>query len=146
MSANFFSPGESSRKRFGDEADLDITPMIDVTFLLLIFFMVTSTMQSSPAIELPVAKHGTGVSRNENVIVSVVDEDGTAVLMAGDPPAPEMSIEEIVAYAQEGIENGKSGIIVKATGTIPSGFIKELTQQLQAIGEIRFHYAVSERD
>ncbi|HAA50734.1 MAG TPA: hypothetical protein DCE43_13545, partial [Planctomycetaceae bacterium] len=28
-----------SRKRSESDADLDITPMIDVTFLLLIFFM-----------------------------------------------------------------------------------------------------------
>ncbi len=32
------------KKKKAEEADLDITPMIDVTFLLLIFFMVASKM------------------------------------------------------------------------------------------------------
>ena len=50
----------STRKR-GEEAELDITPMIDVTFLLLIFFMVTSTMQGKPDLDVPPVKHGVGV-------------------------------------------------------------------------------------
>tara|TARA_R100000781_G_scaffold114412_1_gene85144 strand:- start:461 stop:910 length:450 start_codon:yes stop_codon:yes gene_type:complete len=145
MNSGFLNSEFPSRKRFGNEADLDITPMIDVTFLLLIFFMVTSTMQSAPDVELPVAHHGTGVSRNENVIVSVIDPDGIPILMAGDPPAPVMSMEEIVEYAKQQSEAGKTGIIVKASGTIPSGYIKQLTQRLQAIGDVRFHYAVSDQ-
>jgi hypothetical protein len=41
--------GFQRRKKAGiADADLDITPMIDVTFLLLIFFMVTSTLQGTP--------------------------------------------------------------------------------------------------
>ena len=44
----FGESGGLGRAKKKDEADLDITPMIDVTFLLLIFFMVTSTMQGTP--------------------------------------------------------------------------------------------------
>ncbi|MCA8989958.1 MAG: biopolymer transporter ExbD [Planctomycetaceae bacterium] len=132
------------RRRISSDIDLDITPMIDVTFLLLIFFMVTSTMQSTPDLELPVARHGTGVNNSENVIVSVIDRDGYPVLLAGAPPAPEMPLEQIVDYVRQEIEQGKTGIILKASGTIPSGFIKQVTQELQSVGELRFHYAVSE--
>ena len=31
-----------TKKKSAEEADLDITPMIDVTFLLLIFFMLVN--------------------------------------------------------------------------------------------------------
>lgn len=46
------------KKKKVEEAELDITPMIDVTFLLLIFFMVTSTMQATPDRDIPGAKDG----------------------------------------------------------------------------------------
>ena len=46
------------KKKKPEEAELDITPMIDVTFLLLIFFMVTSTMQATPDKDIPGAKRG----------------------------------------------------------------------------------------
>ncbi|WP_261362818.1 ExbD/TolR family protein [Rubinisphaera margarita] len=146
MKGGFLSGTTSAKRRSSQEADLDITPMIDVTFLLLIFFMVTSTMQSTPAIDLPVAHHGVGVSRSENVIVSVIDQDGIPLLMAGEPPAPEMTLDEITQHVRQQVDLGKSGIIVKASGTIPSGYIKQLTQRLQALGEVRFHYAVSEQN
>ncbi len=142
MKQGLFSTGSTKKKDF--DADLDITPMIDVTFLLLIFFMVTSTMQATPEIDLPVAHHGVGINKSEQVTVSVIDRDGIPVLMAGDPPAPEMTMDEIVDYARSEIDGGKSGILVKASGSIPTGYIKQLTQQLQAVGEIHFYYAVSE--
>jgi len=142
MKQGLFSTGSTKKKDF--DADLDITPMIDVTFLLLIFFMVTSTMQATPEIDLPVAHHGVGINKSDQVTVSVIDRDGIPVLMAGDPPAPEMTMDEIVDYARQEIDGGKSGILVKASGSIPTGYIKQLTQQLQAVGEIHFYYAVSD--
>lgn len=134
------------RRRRTFEGDLDITPMIDVTFLLLIFFMVTSTMQATPDIDLPVARQGVGIDKNRQVIVSLLDEDGRPVLIAGDPPGPERSLEEILDYTREQMEQGKTGVLLKASGQIPTGFIKEVTQQLQALGELQFFYAVGERD
>ena len=41
------------KKKKNEDADLDITPMIDVVFLLLIFFMVTSTMDDQKAANVP---------------------------------------------------------------------------------------------
>ena len=45
------------RKKSGDEPDLNITPLIDIVFLLLIFFMVSTTFQQEfeVGIELPQA-------------------------------------------------------------------------------------------
>ena len=33
--------------------DMDMTPMVDVTFLLLIFFMITSAFQMQKSFEVP---------------------------------------------------------------------------------------------
>ena len=42
---------ETLKKILADEDEVDLTPMIDVTFLLLIYFMVT-TMLKQPEAEL----------------------------------------------------------------------------------------------
>lgn len=42
--------------RAGDEEELDMTPMVDVTFLLLIFFMVTASFSVQKAIASPAAE------------------------------------------------------------------------------------------
>jgi len=43
----------ADRKAFTSEDDLDMTPMVDVTFLLLIFFMVTASFSLQRSIPLP---------------------------------------------------------------------------------------------
>ena len=39
-----------------DETEMDMTPMVDVTFLLLIFFMVTAAFTTQKALSLPTPK------------------------------------------------------------------------------------------
>ncbi len=49
------------RGRATEDFEMDITPMIDITFLLLIFFLVCSTADQDTAIELAKARHGKAV-------------------------------------------------------------------------------------
>ena len=49
-----------TRRRIKQETELDITPMIDITFLLLIFFLVASTPDLQVEVKLPPARHGLG--------------------------------------------------------------------------------------
>lgn len=57
--------------------EISITPMIDVVFLLLIFFMVTTTFnkQTEIKINLPEAK-GDEVSSLDKMITLMIDEEG----------------------------------------------------------------------
>jgi biopolymer transport protein TolR len=64
-----------SRKRRADDGDLDITPMIDITFLLLAFFVVVSKMDPSTQVAMPTAKHGATVPEQAAVIVIVTASD-----------------------------------------------------------------------
>ncbi|MDA1179484.1 MAG: biopolymer transporter ExbD [Planctomycetota bacterium] len=43
----------SRRKPADDEGEMDTTPMVDVTFLLLIFFMVTAAFAAQKSFEIP---------------------------------------------------------------------------------------------
>ncbi|MEW4451473.1 biopolymer transporter ExbD [Bremerella sp. JC817] len=44
------------KERDGQDGELDLTPMVDVTFLLLIFFMVTASFQMQKSMEVPAPK------------------------------------------------------------------------------------------
>ena len=111
------------RRPVKDTAEMDITPMIDITFLLLIFFLVCSTMDQQTDVKLPPARHGSGVDERSSVIITV-DARG-----AGRPPAvylgdgtagtpldddhtaqEEMIIEEV----EKGISGGKPNVLIKA--------------------------------
>jgi biopolymer transport protein ExbD len=73
------------RSRPQEEAEMDITPMIDCTFLLLIFFLVTSKMSADVGVELPKAKHGSAVVVKESIILTVAKgKDDMVSIYKGD--------------------------------------------------------------
>jgi len=64
------------RKQNPDDGELDITPMIDITFLLLAFFVVVSKMDPQQAVDLPRATFGVSVQdikAEGNVKVGLVE-------------------------------------------------------------------------
>jgi biopolymer transport protein ExbD len=68
-----------------EEAEMDITPMIDCTFLLLIFFLVASRMDAPLAIDLPPARHGTAVVMKESIVLTVAKgPNNEALIYKGD--------------------------------------------------------------
>ena len=58
------------------QLQLDITPLIDVVLLLLIFFMLTSTFVLQPGIKVNLPKAATSeVLQKENLVIVVTKED-----------------------------------------------------------------------
>jgi len=64
----------SSRRhqRPRDEADLDITPMLDIVFIMLIFFIVTTSFvkESGMAVSIPQASTATD-QENVNIFIAI---------------------------------------------------------------------------
>jgi biopolymer transport protein ExbD len=68
-----------------EDAEMDIAPMIDCTFLLLIFFIVCSHIGQNASVDLPKAKYGVAVSAKYSVILTVaVGEGDMARVYQGD--------------------------------------------------------------
>ena len=64
------------RKENPDDGELDITPMIDITFLLLAFFVVVSKMDPQQAVDLPSATVGEAVQDKDSVILIIGKSKG----------------------------------------------------------------------
>lgn len=90
------------RRAIGDGADMDITPMIDITFLLLIFFLVASRMEDDAVIELPPARHGTAVAARSAATLTVIQGTGDkTVIYLGDGKSPSTMISTEDRHQQE---------------------------------------------
>lgn len=114
-------------KRSLDDSEMDITPMIDITFLLLIFFLVAGRLEQTAPVELPPARHGTAVTTKSSVVVTIAEgPDRQAVVYLGDGKVPERLLEgsdlagqetAIERYVNEELQNGsepKTNIVIKA--------------------------------
>lgn len=102
------------RKATDEKVDIPITPMIDAVFLLLIFFMVTSTLHRQEAdisFALPgVADQSEAVEIPDEQIIEIYD-DGSVVLndlqydAPDDPDLPELT--EMLTRFRETAEANK---------------------------------------
>ncbi len=116
-------------KRDPSEGELDITPMIDIVFLLLAFFVVVSRMDPQATIQLPKATYADSLSEKSSVLLIAIDEgddyviykgrtmDEGAKVADGEPSAQE---EEIGQYIESELsaDPTKDAVLVKASGDI----------------------------
>jgi biopolymer transport protein ExbD len=140
------------RRRLKVDNTLDITPMIDVTFLLLIFFIVAGRPDVQAAVKLPAAEYGVGVSRKESMVISVADGDrpGTAAVYladgkVGEPLAGDAASQEaqIRAAVQSAVRGGTTEVLIKGDKGVRHF---EIARVLRAAGVagVRLNLAVAE--
>lgn len=118
-----------------DDGELDITPMIDITFLLLIFFLVTSKMTAEQAVDLPQARHGGTVVGKDSVIILMKRGTGDqAEVLRADNTAFSIDLDqqnsEIAEYVQQGFDAGKKHVIIKAEGSTRHGEIGRVSEAI----------------
>lgn len=127
-----------------DEADLDITPMIDITFLLLIFFLVASRLDSDSVRDLPDAKQGVSISASETVVLTITADgaDGAAVVFLGDGPDAnkrasdglDAQEDEIMSYVEREMQSSPArSVLVKAEKNVRAGDVVRVMRAAASI-------------
>ncbi|TWT42567.1 ExbD/TolR family protein [Botrimarina hoheduenensis] len=143
------------RKRGGDEEDIDITPMIDVTFLLLIFFLVSSVPDQQTAIELPDALHGKAVSQLESIVFTIGEAGvGSAPVYAADGRVPEAQLSEdpeeragqVRDAIGKGLRENKTSVVIKADRGVPYREVAKLISDASQTEGVRLHLAVLDNE
>ncbi|MBD3674839.1 MAG: biopolymer transporter ExbD [Planctomycetaceae bacterium] len=132
------------RQRGGSSTELDITPMIDVTFLLLIFFMVTSTMSSQQRVDVPPARNGVNVEQTSAILIVI-----RSPLTTGGEPTIELNGEErtlsdVGPFVREENAAGKTNVVVRAGREVPHGFVRQVIQEANLIDELEFSFGVED--
>ncbi len=109
---------------------INITPLIDVLFLLLIFFMVSSTFIEKPGIDLTLPQAKTAeLSKTEDTIVSV-DKDGNIFINAKKVPSDKL--ENKLASIQ--LEKHEDQLVLQADENVPYKVIVFIMDTARNIG------------
>ena len=147
------------RKRNKDDGELDITPMIDITFLLLAFFVVASKMDPQKDIPLPFASYGESVSDQASVtiLVTLKENSNEYEIFKGksdnDPVTatdPEEQEEEITRFVDEQLSANpeKTTILIKASGDVKTGTVEMCRRAVgnaELFGERKIYVGVKEQ-
>lgn len=134
-------------RRMGTDSGIDMTPMIDVTFLLLIFFMVTNTLISQSNIELPPAVYGVGVDPAAATIVTLKAPEGggPAKIVLGGDEGEQADEAEVRRWVEEGLTRGRAVVVVNAEGRVAAGQVRRILQAISDIEGITLHVGVGEK-
>lgn len=93
-----------------DEANIDMTPMLDIVFIMLIFFVVTASFVKETGIEInrPQAKTAT-TKETANIKIAI---DGTDTIWIDRHRVDERSVRPLLERMH--MENPQGGLIVQA--------------------------------
>lgn len=130
------------------EGDLDITPMIDVTFLLLIFFMVSSTMQGKPDLDVPVAEHAIGVDALDAAVITVFAAASVAEsprIVLGDVRGEDAELADVAPFVADQTRGGLRKFIIKAEGDVPHGLVEDIARAIKSVEGAELYMGVADK-
>lgn len=130
--------GTFRKRRIPLAPGLDLTPMVDVVFLLIIFFMVSTTFISSEtglSVDLPQAQ--SAQVQPSDLPTVTVTADGR-VFLAGAP----VEQSGLVALLQEAIAaSGQTTVVLRADESVAHGLVVEVMDLIRLAGAERIAIA-----
>ena len=105
--------------------------MSDLVFLLLIFFMITSTLISPNAVKLLLPESSSKTMAKQNVTVYI---DESFAFYVGEQPS---SVETLETMIESGIEAGVSDacVVLRSDKTVPVQYVVNVIDAVNAINE-----------
>ena len=114
--------------------DINVTPLVDITLVLLIIFMVTASYIVSPAIKVDLPKAASGSDQTKTTLAITIAKDG-ALFLNGE----RSSDAGIVAYiGGELPKNAELQAIIAADKVVSHGDVIHVIDLVKRSGVHRF--------
>ncbi len=120
--------------KFDDEqmivSGINVTPLVDITLVLLIIFMVTATFVSERAMEVNIPKSATKENAPTPAISVTLGKDGTLKIMKKSVTLEQLSVllaNEVKAFPDE-------KVLLKAEKDLPYYKVAEVLEAIKLAG------------
>lgn len=123
-----------------EDAAIDMTPMLDIVFIMLIFFIVTTVFVKQAGIDVNKPEGETaGKFKNANIFIAIT-EDGNVWL-----DRSEISLEAVKANLEKLLlEQPTDAVFIQADMKAKHGVVIEVMDQVKAAGIDKVAIAVRE--
>ena len=129
------------RVRQEEDADIDITPMLDIVFIMLIFFIVTATFVKESGIDVTRPDAETAVKQNR-VAILIATRDNNEIWINRrqvDLASVRANVEKLHA------ENPQGGAVIQADREAETGVLVEIMDQVRLAGVGAISIAAEEK-
>ena len=129
------------RVRQEEDADIDITPMLDIVFIMLIFFIVTATFVKESGIDVTRPDAETAVKQNRVAILIAIRDNNEIWINRRqvDLASVRANVEKLHA------ENPQGGAVIQADRQAETGVLVEIMDQVRRAGVGAISIAAEEK-
>ncbi len=113
-----------------EEAEINLTPMLDIVFIMLIFFVVTASFLKESGVEVSRPQASTAVRKEHgNILVGITEEDEVWIdRRRVDVRAVRANIERLHA------ENPQGAVVIQADKASKTGLLVKVIDQARMAG------------
>ncbi|MEC7209949.1 MAG: biopolymer transporter ExbD [Pseudomonadota bacterium] len=129
------------RVRQEEDADIDITPMLDIVFIMLIFFIVTATFVKESGIDVTSPDAETAIKQNRVAILIAIRDNNEIWINRRkvDLASVRANVEKLHA------ENPQGGAVIQADRQAETGVLVEIMDQVRLAGVGAISIAAEEK-
>jgi len=130
------------RVREDEESEVNLTPMLDVVFIMLIFFIVTASFVKEAGIDVNRPDAATAEKKTKGNILVAITENGQIWIdkRQVDPRALRANIERLHA------ENPQGSVVIQADKNSKNGLLVQVMDSARLAGVFNVSIAAQEVD
>lgn len=117
------------RRQGNDQADVNMTPMLDIVFILLIFFIVTATFLQEQGIDLRPPPPSQNPPEDSNPVILVQINDRNQVFVNQDATS---QFRVMAAVSRIRAEQPNSAVLIEVADDAEHGTMVYLVDELRA--------------
>jgi biopolymer transport protein ExbD len=121
---------QREKKEFLSEESIDLTPLIDCVFQLLIFFMVTTVFIHAQGLDVDLPAPTQATEQQERKDINIIIERNGRIEISGEEVLPG-SLKERIRQAME--ENRNDNVIIQADRQVVQQRVVEVVDAAKAV-------------
>ena len=119
------------RKRPVEDSTIDITPMLDIVFIMLIFFIVTTTFIKETGVEVNRPNASTAVADERGNILIAITENNEIYI---DKRLIDLRAVRETMLKDSKLENPEGSVIIQVDQNSKTGLLVETMDQVRLAG------------
>lgn len=120
----------------GGEAGIDISPLIDCIFILLLFFIVTTTFVEETGVEVDKPQAASAAQLEKNSVLLALTAEGKVVF-----GGREIGVGGVRSVVARMIEKEDLPVIIQVDQAVPSGMLVRVIDEAKLAGASKVNLA-----
>ncbi|MEM7079037.1 MAG: biopolymer transporter ExbD [Pseudomonadota bacterium] len=121
-----------------EEARVELSPLIDVVFILLIFFIVSTVFVKESGIEVDKPSAVSAQELDKHVIIIAISRDGEVVHAGAS-----IGVAGVRATLEPLLQERDTPVVVQTDAAVPAELLVKVIDQVKLAGSASVHIATS---